>query len=608
MTTTVPPSFAKLQDPGTVKVNHDLSALANYYNSTLTKIGTGNFQNASFLLGTFRFVNIPPAVNATAQLANSDLATVNITSANATALFQQAELLVRAKQYVNATALTLAGCALAQQANRSLADFQGPQTARFKTESVPVDMYSVGSKLASDEVRALLSECIHLRDLLGLNGGTSGTAPVLLIGSPQTAIETGGTLKVVGNLTLQGSGVPQQDVLFYLNGTYFGSLTTGSSGDLGGTLRIPFVYTHTVVVQAFVAPNSTINVGGASSNTLVFEILFNETAIVIGDPPAILPTFSFPVEGNLTTVSGVALPDAPVKITFISESLILHTDAKGAFATRLTVPANATDGIYNVYASFAPQGVFGPSFNFTSIQVVHLPMVLKLDAPSLSFPGFATTLTGTAYSNGTAVAGANVTVSSPWGSSSARTDSSGAFRISVPVSALEFAFSRNVSVSASAPQPYVASAVITKSLGLFNILLVVLPAAAIGIVGYEADRLGVFEALKKSRSREEAEYEELFAGQAQDLTALDLEGGPELLEAYRRALGLASKRFAIRFRKSQTIREMTAAVGARDSGEGFRLFRGIMLTAEDLLYSKDFERARLKTALDDLPKLEEAWR
>lgn len=602
-TTIIPPSFASLQDPGTVKVNHDVNALANYYNTTLTKIGTKNFQNASFLLETFRFVNISPSVNATAQAANSDLATVNVTAANATAVFQQAEALVKAKQYANATALTLEGCALAQQANRSLADFQGPQTSRFKAESIPVSQYSKGSGVASAEVGALLAECNHLRTVLG----GSGTAPILLIGSLQNAIETGGTVELVGNLTLGGSGVPLQEVLFYLNGSYFGSVRTGVGGDLAGTLRIPFIYSRVAAVQAFVAPNATINMGGASSNVLLFQILFNQTAIAIGDPPSVLPTFSFHVEGNLTTVTGTALPDAPVRVTFISDSVMLHTDARGAFATKLTVPANATDGVYNVYASFAPQGVFGPSFNFTSVQVVHLPLELNVSAPSLSLAGFSTTLAGTARANGSAVSGASIFVNSPWGVFKTSTDSSGAFSVSLPVSALEFSFARGVTVNATASQPFIASAAVTRSLGLFNLLLVVLPAAGIGIIGYEADRLGVFSALRRRTSGEEPGLEELVIP-AVGLESATATGGPELVLAFRRALGLAARKYSIRFRQSQTIREIVSSVGIKDSGEGFTLFRDVMLTVEDFLYSERFDGARLKTANGWLARLEEVWK
>ena len=603
VTTTIPPSFASLQDPGTVKVNHDSSALAVYYNTTLAKIGARAFLNASFLLDTFHFVNISPAVNATAQLANSDLAVVNTTAANATRVFQLAALAIGAKEYVNATVLVDLGCSLAQQANRSLADFLGPQTNRFRSESIPVTQYSKGGAAASAEVKSLLDACSAFQKQLSFAG------LVLLIGSPQTAIETGGTVKLEGNLTYRGTPVPREEVLFYIDGAYFGSLATGPGGDLAGTLRIPFIYAATATVQALVLPNATLALGGASSNSLLFQILFNQTSIVVGDPPAVLPTYGFSVEGNLSTVSGTALPDAPVKITFMSESQLVRTDIRGVFATRLTVPANATDGVYNVYASFAPQGTFGPSFNFTSVMVVHLPMVLRVNAPDVSFPGFSTTLTGSASSNGTALSGANITVNSPWGSFSARTNSSGGFRVALPISPFEFAFSRGVTVGAVAPQPYVAPGSLAESLGLFNILLVILPVAAVGIIGYEADRLGAFRSLRrKGGSRGGGAAEVAIEPGVTEVEPTAATAGPELLRAYRRALEAAARGLSLRFRRSQTVREMSAMVGSRDPGEGGRLFGEVMLAVEDFLYSEDFDPSRLSPVEERVRRLEEMWR
>ena len=603
VTTTIPPSFITLQNPGNVAVLHDASALAAYYNSTLTQIGRGNFSGASFLLMTFPFVNISPAVNGTAQAANSDLAVVNSSSAVATSLLGQAKKDIGNNQLLNATVLISQGCLAARDANRSLADFQGPQTSRFGAESIPTGQYSKGSGLASAEVASLLAVCSSLQK----GTPSAGTSAVLLIGSPQRSVETGGPLRLVGNLTLGGAGVPGQEVLFFVNGTYFGSLQTDAGGRVGGTLVLPFLYTRTVVVQALTAPNGTQRTSGASSNTLVLQLLFNETAISIGDPPAVLPTFSFGVHGNLTTIDGVGLPYAPVRVTFLNESLMVRTDAKGGFGATLVVPANATDGIYDVYASFAPQGVFGPSFNFTSVQVVHLPLLVSLRAPALSLAGFSTTLQGTARSNGSAVANATITVDSPWGSVSTKTNSTGGFRVSLAVSPLEFAFSKDVTASGTAPQPYVAPGTVVISIGLFNILLVILPIAAVGIIGYEADRLGAFEGLRSRSKREGAALEPLTVV-GESLARSEAPGGQELLQIYRRALIIAQARLQVRFRPSQTIREIIAAAQKASAGLSVAAFADVMLTVEDFLYAQTFDPSRVASARKRLDDQEAEWK
>jgi len=287
---------------------------------------------------------------------------------------------------------------------------------------------------------------------------------------------------------------------------------------------------------------------------------------------------------------------------------VVRTDDDGVFGATFTVPANATDGIYYVYAAFVPQGVYGPSFNFTSIQVVHLPLTLTLSAPSISFAGFSTTLAGTARANGSAISNADVIVSSPWGSVSTKTNSTGEFTVNIPISPLEFAFSKDVAAVVSAPQPYISSGAIVESIGLFNILLVILPVAALGIIGYEGDRLGAFERLRNRSGKKEALLEEPLVPTETAPAFSEAVGGPELLQIYRRTLGLAQGKFSIRFRASQTIREIVAEVEAHESGPGFAAFKEIMLTVEDFLYAEIFYLSRVSVAKERLAELEGRWR
>ena len=600
-TATIPPSFANLQNPGTIAVSHDLSALAAYYNTTLSDLGARNFTGVSFLLETFHFVNIPPAVNATAQLANSDLNSVSISAENASRIFSAAEKEILKNEFVNATILTEQGCALATQASQKFADFTGPRTSNFQSDKIPVNDYSVGESSAAAVVGSLVSTCNLLLNQLQFQGLE------LLIASPQASIETGGRVSLLGNLTFRGSGVGSETVYFYINGSYFGSLSTAPNGGFSGTLQIPFVYTRTASVQALVSPNIPRNISGASSNLIYFTILFNQTAIAIGDPPPVLPTFSFPVSGTLKTVTGVPLPGAPVNLTFFRQSQILTTDVLGRFSTRLTVPANATDGIYAVTARFAPEGVFGPSFNFTSIMVVHMPIVVTVDPLSLTLAGFSSTLIGTAVANGSSVAGAAIRVVSPWGTVDGTTNSNGGFRVILPVSPTEFAFSRNVTVYVNATQPYFAIGTVTKPLGLFNVLIVIFPVAALGVVGYEAERFGVFAALRRgSRSQEERFLEEeYFESGGPPAEAWH---GTEAGRVYRRALALASSKYLIRFRPSFTLREIAGQVRAKDPGRGGDLFAQVMGTVEDAAYAKGFEESRLAAAAEAVAVLERLWK
>ena len=598
VTTNNPPSFVNLQNPSQLQASSNLSALATYYNETLSEIGVRNFANASFLLTTFRFVNIPPSVNGTARSANADLMTVDVAAANATGLFTKAVTETQAQPHANVTSLVKLGCSMAMDANDSLADFQGPQTARFASETVPVADYSAGASVASAEVRALLATCNSLPE----QGSAQGAA--LLISSPQKQVETGATIELIGNLTFRGSHVAGEEVLFYANGSYFGSLKTSSTGELSGSLQIPFIYSHSARVQASTDANSTSGVGGATSNTLVFTVLFNQTNIVVADPPSYLPGATFRVHGNLTTTGGTPLPDAPVTVTYLGDSVATTTDSAGTFRAQFTVPNDATDGTYYVYAQFTPRGVYGPSFNFTSIAVYHIRLSLALSTPGLSWAGFSTHVEGTATANGTGAPNAKITLDSPWGNSTATTDADGRFDVVFPVSPLEFAFSRNVTVTGVPSEPYVEGTTVVATLGLFNMLVVILPAAIIGVVGYEANSLGVFQNMRRPR-QETALPAKLEVSPLEAVPSSDK--GPEPLRLLGRALVLASRRFSISLGPSNTIREMLSLVKTKDDGAAFAMFSKVLLAAEDFLYAPSFDPSRTEGARKTLSELEVLW-
>ncbi len=594
--TTRPASWVILNNPDQVQHQYDLSGLAKYYNTTLTLLGTGTFANATLLLRTFHFVNIPANVNRTALAANSDLSNVSASTQAAISFLGKASGSISQRQYLNASALVVAGCEQLIAASNSFADFTGPQTARLSSLSVPTQLYSPGASLVVAEINNLSNECNLLKAELAQTGGS------LTISTPQTAVETGGPVTLQGSLTLNQKGVPAQVVYFYLNGSYFGALTTDASGHLGGVLKIPFVYAPLGVIQALAQRNASAGLGGAASNLLTLKILFNQTMIVLGDPPAYLPTFSFSVQGNLTTVQGVPLPNAPVRVTFIHTSTLTTTNGKGVFGARFTVPANASDGTYTVSAAFSPQGVFGPSFNVTTIQVIHQPLTLVLNAPKTSLAGFPTGVSGTATANKTAVQHAVVTLNTPWGSYTTLTDKSGAFSISFSASALEFAFSRQVSVTAKAPEPFVATGKAAATMGIFNILIIILPAFGLGVVAFEAEQLGVFSRKRRIEAETEALLSQAGASEAQAKEA------PEAVLLYRRALALAASRFGLKFKVSDTFREAIRRLG--DSGEEKEreAFARILLTSEDFLYARTFDESRLHGARDDLKALEEAWK
>ena len=597
-----PPQWT-LQNPDNVALTHDLGALALYFNTTLAYIGGQNFANASLMLQTFNFANIPASVNQTALVANSQLALVNGSLPQAVSEFDNATKFIATKEYVNATISVTDGCLQAGYAQGNFTRFSRTTTPSLAKLGVPVTQYSKSSAGVQGELSALLSRCSTL------TGELPGHSLHLVISSPQKSISTGGSVELSGRLTqaIGGAGVGGQSVLFYLNGSYFGSVVTNPDGSLAGTLTIPFVYKPLGVVNALVLKNETIGSGGAISNDLNFTILFNSTTILVGDPPPVLPTFSFPVHGSLTTTRGVPLPNAPVKITFLGQNSTTTTDAKGVFASRITVPANATDGVYDVYAAFAPSGTFGPSVNFTSVQVVHLPLDLKVGAPSLTYAGLSLPITGEVSANGSGLAGAAILVDTPWGTYLGTSGSSGNVSMQVSVPIWEFALNKQVTVFAAPAQPYVAQGLVQVKVGLFNVLLIALPSLGVGMTAYELKSLGLLRRPRRETANAPVEafrtQEQLEGMAATERHRMQSTG---MLSVFYEALALAQKRFGIDFRESDTLREILAKVEKKEAS-GVELFASIVMTTEDFLYAPKIDEARLLEAQRQLAELKKEW-
>ena len=136
-----------------------------------------------------------------------------------------------------------------------------------------------------------------------------------------------------------------------------------------------------------------------------------------------------------------------------------------------------------------------------------------------------------------------------------------------------------------------------------------MPAAIIGVAGYEANSLGVFQDLRaRVRGRRGKGAMQVATLETSSLESLPpSDRGPEPLRLLGRALIIASTRFSIEFKSSQTIREMLSLVKTSDDGEAYVLFSRILLMAEDFLYGQRFDPSRTDDARKALNSLEVLW-
>ncbi len=632
----VPAPWANIQNPDNMYQQSSgvsYQEIAIFYNLTLTSLGEARFANTFVISDTFGLLNIPTSVQAEALDGNQEIANINASLPLALTFFNETILNIGQKNYLNASRDVSLGCNETGFANENFTTFDGATSRALSNLGVPVSLYAIGAHLVDSEILAVTQECqrlsLEVKELIG------GTDINFTISSSQPGIETGGTVMIYGTLTRDGSPLAGQFVSFYFNYTkIIGNTTTGPNGTLEVVLGIPFVYVPLGIIYAEATSNDSINFVGKYSNQLNFSILFSATQISIKDPSAYLPGDAFAVNGNLSTVSGTPLPNAPVRITFFNTSYYATTDQLGMFTYSLTVPSNASDGVWNVYAAFYASGIDGPSFNLTSIQVYHLETGISLssDYSGYTYSGSSIVFNGRVFlpSNDTGVANATVSLSSQWGLFLTTTNSIGGFSLKIPVPIWEFASNQNLSISATPPEPYLSSASFGIDLKVFNFLWIVFPGMGIGIGLYEGKNFGLLPKIKAwarkprfgFRKAEEpirtvASRQEL----VQEPKSIDVLMQTLLLPkveriqskivvAYREALTLAASNFRFEFKESSTIREIIAQVKgiAGDTGaSGVELFASISLAMEDYIYAAVFDESREEEAKKSAAGLKLEW-
>ena len=607
-------SFSGQNNPNVIPSQYNLTSLALFYNQTLTQISENSFKNASASIQAASFQNYPSYIAGIADQANGELASMNYSLTSAHFDLNESNYYITTGLYTNASQSLLVACSAIRSANSTFSQFQGPITNSLGQAGVQISLYSIGASKLQSSIIIFSEECNSYSETLSQSLSQISTA--LKISSPQTQVLTGGLIQISGSLLRNGTGVPSENISFYANSTYFGSVSSKSAGSFSTSLNIPYLYGSTAAIWATVGQNSTSQVLGALSNTLYLKLLYNQTIIVVGDPPTVYPTFSFTVQGHVLTKTGSPLINVAVRITSFNSNFTSKTDSSGLFTQTLTVPADATDGIHYIYASFASSGTYGPSQNFTSIEVARLPLQFSVNPFLFAFSGTTTSVSGKLSSNGSAVSNAIVTIETPWGNYHTQSNGQGSYDIKIPIPLFSLVTSSSITVVASPEQAYIASNSLTKTMGIFNSIGIGVPVllAAFGI--YEIRNLDLLPK-RKAKGKETIESGNDSRTQALETEISEIgtalfkrKVDPKIITPYIEALALASRKFGITFAKSTTIQETIELVKSDNKSEGSTLFSKIALMAEDYLYGREkseveiqLDEQRIAEALSDLKKL-----
>ncbi len=351
-----------------------------------------------------------------------------------------------------------------------------------------------------------------------------------------------------------------------------------------------------------------------SANQPVRGILLesSQSAATSTNAIVIMPSFNFTLGGHVIAQSGFPVPNGTIRVSAFNSVYYINTGPNGAFKTTLTVPPDTPDGLYQVTIAYEANGSFGPSSNFTMVNVVREPLNLTLNAPRVIVSGLTATISGSIQSNNSALVGCTVAVALPWGVYYGMTDSTGSYKVSVSVPLEQFSPKVQATISASPKEPYVETAQTTGSIGIINPVEFIVPAIIIGAVVYEARNL---ELVSKKRIPSNSDFlddqiETIYKKRAfATASKLSKEGRNSMIIAiYLNALDIAIRRFQIRLVESLTIRQTIEEILRRDKeGKGAAIFSQIGRIMEDFVYSQKFDESKAKDAERLLEKLKVAW-
>ncbi len=254
---------------------YNLSGIAVVLNQTLSLLSSSEFQNVSLAISSFSFLNYPSGLTSLMQSAQSEIASMNSSLPIAISNLTQAHSLADHGLLSDRSSFE-SGCVAISQVNATFTRFQNTLTPQLASQGMPISLYSPALEALKSEVLSLYNECTTLIKVLGLTiHGVNFS-----IYSPVQSFEIGGNLPVSGSININGSVVSGESILFFLNGTVVGRATSGQDGNFSASLQMPFVYGSVGALWAGANLTSTTDFL-IVSNTLYFQELYNQTAIIL---------------------------------------------------------------------------------------------------------------------------------------------------------------------------------------------------------------------------------------------------------------------------------------------------------------------------------------
>lgn len=552
------------------------SSLFYFYAGIISHLASEDWDRVAAELGRAAYIHVPPNLqfiisrfNELLEEGSRDLILAKLHIDNASTLVGRSMLDGARRELEEATfALARANRTVngLKSSARQLGGMLGAPPTPLEREIAKLEALIDGY---AARMRELLRNIEELR-----SKALVGTA--LTIQVEKAGARLGSRFSVWGFLTtVDGHPLASRAVEIYFDGVKVGEATTGGDGSYSFSFNLPYIYKERAPLRSSYTPRGP-DFGRylpSSSNVLYIELEYDKPSLTVEAPKDVYPGLDFAISGRLS-LHDKPLSGFSIKVSALGQVAEAVTGADGSFSINVHVPPDAPTGEVALTVSASPRMAVGPASTTLKLNVVRLPAVVDVEAPSFALSGQSLTVKGRAIMpNGSPLAGAEIRIQvGEWPPLTTRSSSDGSFEYTISVPLTAFTARYEYTVSASPSQPWISPSSKVGSLLIVNAF----SACIIPL-------LGITIALARRRGKPGGEpappVEEMRVAEGVEARALT-----GVQAWYWKAVAAVSKFTGVAMQPNLTIREYLGLVKGRLM-EYYAPFERLSLLYERWLYS-----------------------
>lgn len=567
------------------------------YLSTLDGIIRGDYKAVAEGLRALNSAYIPEGLRFIAIRFHSLLNTTWNLVSEIRSLLDEAETLISLGRSVDAKPLLREALIKYEQARSIYVELELALQELTRSLGLPAGELSKKIEELGRVIEELYSRLMRLLEIADLQQQLKDT--FLVIDVEPKYVWTGGSIEVRGKLYAIDEGtLSSKLVKVYIDGVELAKVETREDGLFIVEIDLPYIYRPTVTVQARYVPQGVDSqlYKPTVSNEVVVRLLYIQPKIrfeVVGEA---LP-------GKLLTVNGRVESEAPlpydrVTISWIGSSLTANL-VEDSFSLKLRVPEDVAEGKYPLTVKASASGVYAPAQETVYVDIIRIPLEVKLQIPSIMMAGLPSILRGKVLYQGEAF---DVSVKVVIFTQTCTATSSGEFSFEVVPPPTTLTGYQVCEVYVSPAIPWYREVHFKEEVLVINPLMLTF---TLGLVAALAIRLsrgrgGIEQKLELPPEVEEVKPKIL--GREWFATS-ELEW---LVDMYWQAVVIVTKLTGVDMKPSMTMREYMAIVSSK-LGNLRSNFETLTLVAEKALYAREVAIEEVRLAEKAFEAIKLAW-